>query len=288
MHAFDLHSPTTLVEVHKLLDKHGEDARLLSGGTGLIQLMEMRLSQPEHLVALSRVQDLNFIERGDGVLRIGAMTSHRQVETSPLVRAGLPLLAEVYSRVASVRIRNMATVGGGLAHADPNQDPQSALIVLGAMAILASTEGTREVLIEDLSSGYYETSIGSNETLTEVVVPIPSCKVGHAFIKFLPRTADDYATVSVSVLLSADSKGNCENVRIALGSCGATPLRARQAENILEGKLPTPQRIRDAVETLLDEVDPSDDVRGSAEYKRQMALVMTRRGLEEAWEKVAK
>ena len=163
---------------------------------------------------------------------------------------------------------------GGLAHGDPNQDPQPALIALGASAVLASKTGTREVAVEDLSSGYYETVISPNEVLTEVVVPVLATSAGHAFIKFLPRTADDYATVSVAVLLSLDSNGNCRDVRITLGSCGVTPVRAHQAEAILEGRAPTPQRLRHAAETVAAEVDPSDDVRGSAEYKREMAPVM--------------
>ena len=287
MHDFDLHRPTTLQEAHDLLDRHGEEARVIAGGTGLVQLMKLRLSQPEHLVALHRVPGLAGIERGNGALRIGAMTAHREVESSPLVREHAPLLAEAYRRVGTVRIRNMATVGGGLAHGDPNQDPQPALIALGASAVLTSKTGTREVAVEELSSGYYETVIAPNEVLTEVVVPVPSPKTGHAFIKFLPRTADDYATVSVAVLLSMDSGGNCRDVRIALGSCGVTPVRAHQAEGILEGRAPTPQRLRDAAETVAAEVDPSDDVRGSAEYKREMAPVMTRRALEQAWAQIA-
>ncbi|MCZ6615265.1 MAG: xanthine dehydrogenase family protein subunit M [Chloroflexi bacterium] len=287
MHDFDLHQPTTLQEAQSLLDQHGEEARIIAGGTGLVQLMKLRLSQPEHLVALHRVPGLAGIERNNGALRIGAMTAHREVEISPLVREHVPLLAEAYRRVSTVRIRNMATVGGGLAHGDPNQDPQPALIVLGASAVLASKRGTREVAVEELSTGYYETVIQPDEVLTEVVVPVPSPKTGYAFIKFLPRTADDYATVSVAVLLSVDSSGNCRDVRIALGSCGVTPIRARQAEGILEGRAPTSQRLRDAAETVAAEVDPSDDVRGSAGYKREMAPVMTRRALEQAWAQIA-
>ena len=287
MHDFDLHRPATLQEAQSLLDQHGEEARIIAGGTGLVQLMKLRLSQPEHLVALQQVPGLAGIERSNGALHIGAMTSHREVESSPLVREHAPLLAEAYRRVGTVRIRNMATVGGGLAHGDPNQDPQPALIALGASVVLASKTGTREVAIEELSSGYYETVIAPNEVLTEVVVPVPPSGAGHAFIKFLPRTADDYATVSVAVLLSVDSSGNCRDVRIALGSCGVIPIRAHQAEGILEGRAPTPQRLRDAAETVAAEVDPSDDVRGSAEYKREMAPVMTRRSLEQAWTQIA-
>ena len=287
MHDFQLHRPTTLQQAHALLDEHGEEARIIAGGTGLVQAMRLRLAQPEHLVALQGISGLVGVQRSNGDLRIGAMTTHRELERSPLVQEYAALLPETYRRVASVRIRNMATVGGGLAHADPNQDPQPALIVLGAWVRLASPGGTREVAVEDLSSGYYETVIASNEVLTDILVPPVPARAGFTFIKFTPQTADDYATVSVAVLLTLASNGDCQDVRIALGSCGVTPIRAHRAEGVLQGRAPTPQRLQDIGEAAAAEVDPSDDIRGSAEYKREMAAVFTRRALEQARDRIA-
>lgn len=282
MHDFQLHVPTSLEGAHALLDQYGEDARIIAGGTALVQAMKLRLERPEHLVAIHRIPKLDGIQRSNGELRIGALATHREIETSTLVRKQLPLLSETYRHVATVRIRNVATVGGGLAHADPAQDPEPALIVLGARVHLASPAGTRAVAIEELSTDYLETVIAANEVLTEVLVPIPPPNTGTAFLKFLPRTADDYATVAIAASLTMDADGNCQEVRIAVGSCGATAVRPHKAEAILQGRAPTPQRLRDIGEAVASEVDPFDDARGSADYKREMAAVFTRRALEQA------
>ncbi|PKB68298.1 MAG: hypothetical protein BZY82_01145 [SAR202 cluster bacterium Io17-Chloro-G3] len=282
MNEFQIHQPGTLQETHTLLDRFGEEARVIAGGTGLVQGMKLRLAQPEHLIALQRVTGLAGIQDSDRGIRIGAMTTHREVELSSLVRERIPFLAETYRHVATVRIRNMATVGGGLAHADPNQDPQPALIALEARVSLASPNGMREVSVEELATGYYETVIAPEEVLTEIIIPEVNTSSGTAFLKFTPQTADDYATVSVAVFLSVDPNGNCEDVRIALGSCGVTAIRAHKAEEVLRGRAPTPQRLQDIGEAVAGEVDPSDDIRGSADYKREMAAVFTRRALEQA------
>jgi carbon-monoxide dehydrogenase medium subunit len=244
--------------------------------------MKLRLSRPQHVVTLWRVPGLSAIEQRDGELRIGALVTHRQVETSPVVQEYLPLLAETYRHVATIRIRNAATVGGGLAHADPNQDPQPAYIALGARVRLASPRGEREVLVEKLSSDYYETVIRPTEVLTHVMVPLPRMAGAGAYLKFLPRSADDYATVSVATWLALTQRGTVRQVRIALGSVGSIPVRARTAEAALRGREPTPERLRAAAETVASTVDPLDDLRGSAEYKREMAVVFTRRALEQA------
>ena len=282
MHDFELHVPKTLQETIALLGQYGEDARLLAGGTGLIQLMKLRLSQPAHVIGLFGVPDLDGIEERDGEIRIGALVTHRQLETSPLVQERLPLLVETYRYVATIRIRNAATVGGGLAHADPNQDPEPAFIALGARVVLTSSTGEREVAVEDLATDYYETVIQPGEVLSQVIVPIPPAGGGGAYLKFLPRSADDYATVSAAAWLSLDSSGACDDVRVALGSVGSTAVHASAAEDIVRGQRPTAELLRRAGEAVADAVDPLDDLRGSAEYKREMATVFTRRALEQA------
>jgi carbon-monoxide dehydrogenase medium subunit len=282
MHDFDLHVPTTLHEATALLDQHGEDARLMAGGTGLVQLMKLRLSQPAHVVGLFRVSGLDAIEERNGELRIGALVTHRQLETSPLVQERVPLLVETYRHVATVRIRNAATIGGGLAHADPNQDPEPAFIALGARVVLTSSSGEREVAVEDLATDYYETVIEAGEVLSQVIVPIPPTGSGGAYLKFLPRSADDYATVSVAAWVALGSDGTCSDVHVALGSVGSTAVHANAAEAIVRGQRPTAELLRRAGEAVADVVDPLDDLRGSAEYKREMATVFTRRALEQA------
>jgi carbon-monoxide dehydrogenase medium subunit len=182
-----------------------------------------------------------------------------------------------------VRIRNMATVGGSLAHGDPNQDPPPALIALDARVRLRSAAGEREVPVRALFRDYYETDVRAGEVLTEVLVPAPPPEAGWAWVKFLPRTADDYATVSVACLLTLEpGTTRCRDVRVALGSVGTTPIRAEATEAALRGADLTPARLREAAQLVAEAVDPIADFRGSSEYKREMAVVWTRRALEQA------
>jgi carbon-monoxide dehydrogenase medium subunit len=280
---FDYRAPTTLEEALDLLHQHGEDARPIAGGTALVILMKQRLVQPKLIVSLRRIPTLEQFGADDGLLRLGATVTHRTVETSPLVRERWPLLAETFRHVATVRIRNMATVGGGIVHGDPNQDPPPALLVLEARARLRSLAGEREVPLAEFFRDYYETAIQPGEILTEVLVPAPPPRAGWAWVKFLPRTADDYATVSVACLLTLENgTDRCQEVRLALGSAGTTPIRARAVEAALRGERLTPERLREAAQLAAGEVDPISDFRGSAEYKRDMAVVWTRRALEQA------
>ncbi len=241
--------------------------------------MKQSLLTSDHLVSLERIPDMSGIRSEADGLHIGALTRHRDVETSDLVKRQAPLLAEVYGHVATVRIRNSATVGGGLAHADPAQDPPAALICLNASVRLVSRGGERVVPVEELFSGYYETVIQPNELLTEVIVPPQSITAKTAYFKFLPRSLDDYATVAVGALGSV-SGGLCENLRIALIAAGPTAIRATGVENALLGKPVNSEALRLAAEAVSAQVDPMDDFRGSSSYKRDMAVVFTRRALE--------
>jgi carbon-monoxide dehydrogenase medium subunit len=175
----------------------------------------------------------------------------------------------------------MATVGGGLAHADPNQDPPAALIALNARVGIASKSGRREIPVEELFQGYYETSLEPGEIITGVIVPRPERQPKFAYIKFLPRTADDYPTVAVAVTLDI-ADGKCQEARIALNAAGPTPIRARAAEDVLRGQALTPELLREAAATVPALADPTSDHRGSANYKRRMTEVFTRRALEQA------
>jgi carbon-monoxide dehydrogenase medium subunit len=284
MHDFQFHGPSGLEEAFALLEEHGEDARLMSGGTALVLQMKQRFSQPGHVVGLGRIPGLSNIEEtADGGVRIGALCTQRQVETSPLVAGRLPLVGQAYHHVATPRIRNMATVGGGLAHGDPNQDPPPALIALGASVVLSSANGGQRILpAEELFLDYFETDVRPGEIITGLVIPPAPAGVGAAYLKFLPRTADDYATVSVAAVITPDEAGNCRDVRIVLGSVGLTPIRATAAEDILRGQPLTDENIRAAAATVQAAVDPLDDHRGSAEYKREMAEVFTRRAIAQA------
>lgn len=279
MRDFYFHSPTSLQEAFSLLDQYGEDSRPIAGGTALIVLAKQNLVEANHLVSLSRVPGLEGIRSDLDGLHIGALTHHRDVETSPLVKQVAPLLADVYRHVATVRIRNVATVGGGLAHADPAQDPQPGLIVLDAKVKLTSKSGERVIPVSELSSDYYETTIRPGELLTEVIVPPQPAAARAVYLKFLPRTADDYATVAVAALAEM-SNGTCSRLRVALGAAGPTPVHATAVEQALQGQTVSAQALRSAADAVASQVDPLEDFRGSSEYKRDMAVVFTRRALE--------
>lgn len=280
---FEYRTPKSLKEVHANLKEFGSDAKLVAGGTALIIMMKQRLVRPSCLISLRSVRGLNGIELQNGGLRMGGLATHRQVESSPLVRRRLPMLAETYHHVATLRVRNMATVGGGLAHADPNQDPPPSLIALGATLKATSANGSRVIPMDEFFKDYYETVLNPDELITEVMVPKLPPNSGAAYIKFLPRTADDYATVSAAAVLSLDkSNKTIADVRIALGSVGVTPIRATAAEAVLRGQPLKAEAFAEAGEKAKEAVDPISDFRGSAGYKKDMAAVFVRRALEKA------
>ena len=279
---FEYHAPTSLDQVFDLLDKYGDDSRVMAGGTALVIQMKQRLSQPGHVIGMRRVGSLNAIESTPEGLRIGALCTQRQIENSELVGKEVPLVADTFRKVATPRIRNMATIGGGLVNGDPNQDPPPSLIALGASAVMTSKSGDRVVLLEEFFIDYYETDVQPGEILTSVMVPHAPAGSGSVYLKFLPRTADDYGTVNVAAVVSKEQDGMCKDVRIVLGAAGVTPIRAKDAEDALRGKPLTDENIRAAAALVKDAVDPLEDFRGSAEYKTDMAEVFARRAVEQA------
>jgi carbon-monoxide dehydrogenase medium subunit len=279
---FQYHSPRSLEEAFELLDRHGDDARVMAGGTALVLQMKQRLSQPGHVVGLGRIPGLSEIQWDAVQARIGSMTTHQQIETNPLVKDRLPLLASAFRQASTPRIRSMATLGGGLAHGDPNQDPPPALIALGAQAVVNSSAGERVVPVEDLFVDYFETDLRPGEIMTNIIIPALPAGSAGVYLKFLPRTADDYATVSVAAVVSKGEDDTCRDIRIVLGAVGVTPIRAIEAESVLRGKPLNEKNIHDCGEAVRDAVDPLDDFRGSSSYKRDMAEVFTRRAVQQA------
>jgi carbon-monoxide dehydrogenase medium subunit len=281
MRPFSFHQPATLGEVFSLLDEHGDEAHLIAGGTAMVLLMKQRLVQPEHVVSLRRVPGLSeVVVRPDGGLEIGAMVTHRDAETSPEVARYNASLAEAFGHVATIRIRNIATVGGNVVHADPYQDPPPMLMALGGEAVLASQEGERTIPLDEFFLDYFETAMNEGEVLTSIRLPAQPAGVRSHYVKFLPRTADDYPTVAVATVLRLDGDDRVEDVRIALGGAGPVTIRARDAESALRGQTLTPERMREAAGLAREASDPLDDVRGSADYKKDMVAVWVRRSLE--------
>ena len=278
---FDYQEPTTLKKAFSLIEKHGDDARVIAGGTSLIIMMRQRLLMPKVVISLNSIPKFDKITYNakDG-LRIGAGARHRDIELSPVVKKHYPLLHETFRKVAQPRIRNMGTVGGNLAAGDPLTDPGASLIALDAEVVLTSRAGQRTVKLDEFFIDYYQTALESGDLLTEIRVPPPT-RLGWSHIKFTPRSVEDFATVGVAITLSAN-KGVCEDVRIGLNSVASTIVHAKKAEEVLRGKPITDAILHEMGEVAVTEVDPVDDNRGSAEYKREMVKVLVRRAAEEA------
>jgi carbon-monoxide dehydrogenase medium subunit len=280
--SFDYHAPTSIAETLELLATYGEDAHLMAGGTALVLLMQQGLVQPGHVVGLRDVAELHGIHRlTDGGLEIRALTTHRQAERSADVNAYCPALADTFARVATIRIRNQATVGGNLAHADPAQDPPPMLMALDAQAVVYSRTGQRRIPLDKFFVDYFDTALQPGEVLVAAELPPLPPGTRLTYKKFLPRTQDDYATVSVAASLRVGPDARCDFIRVALGAAATVPLRARKVEDALYGQRLNPDTIREGAALVRDEVDPLDDLRGSAGYKREMARVWTERALLE-------
>ena len=282
---FDYQEPTTLKKALALLDKHGDDARAIAGGTSLLIMMRQRLLLPKFVVSLARIPKFDRIafdaKKG---LRIGAGARHRDVELSPVIKQRYPLLHETFHKVAQPRIRNMGTIGGNLACGDPLTDPGASLIALDGEVVLTSTKGQRTLRLDEFLIDYYQTALEPGELLTEIHVP-PATRPGWAHIKFTPRSVEDFATVGVAVTLRAKD-GSCEDVRLALNSVASTIVRAKQAEEVLRAKPITDATIGEMGEMAATEVDPMDDNRGSADYKRDLVKVLVRRAVQEAMQRI--
>lgn len=276
---FEYHAPSSLHEAFALLEGHGENAHLIAGGTALVPMMRLGLVLPEHVVSLQKIDGLREIGiLPDGGVEIGALVTHREVERSALVQRFFPPLAKAFGHVATIRIRNQGTIAGNLVHADPASDPPPMLLALDAQIVLASTAGSRIVPIAEFFQGLFETAVRSGEIVTAIRIPPPARGTRGTYVKFLPGSKDDFATVAVAVALQLDGV-RCAAARVGLGSVGATPLRARRAEAALEGRPLTKETIGAAAGEAANEIDPFDDARGSASYKRAMTTVWVRRAL---------
>jgi carbon-monoxide dehydrogenase medium subunit len=279
---FDYHRPETLDEALALLAEHGEDAKVLAGGQSLIPMMKLRFAAPGHLIDVNRIPGLDGIEEANGTLRIGAMVRHNRLASSDVVAARYPTIAAAAPQVADPLVRNLGTIGGSLAHADPAGDLGAVMLALGASVLLRSSGGEREVAIDDFIVDTFQTAIEPNEMLTEVRVPTPSPRAGGAYLK-LERKVGDFATVAAAVFLQLDD-GTIGRAGIGLASVGLTNLRATQAEQALAGATPGEDVFAEAGRLAAEASNPAADVRGSAEYKRHVVDVFVRRGLAQAHE----
>jgi aerobic carbon-monoxide dehydrogenase medium subunit len=268
-------------EALQLLTQQGEDAKLLAGGHSLIPAMKLRLASPRTLIDLGTIPGLRGVRIEGDTLVIGALTVHADVASSDLVRKRLPGLAEAASVIGDVQVRNRGTIGGSVAHADPAADLPVILTALNASFVLQSMSGSRAVFADDFFTDFYTTAMTAHEVLTEIRVPLPAAGSGTAYVK-LPHPASGYVVVSVGVLISRQASGSCASARVALGGLGSGPIRARATETGLQGKSLTPEVIAAAAAKAIETGKPVEDSYASAEYKRHIATVYTRRAIEVA------
>lgn len=281
MTTFRYLEPTEVGEAVALLAGADGEAHLLAGGTALVPLLKTGYVQPSLVIGMRRLPGLRRIERSGDALVIGGLATHAEIAASPLVQGGWPLLAAACASVGTVRIRNQATIGGNVVHADPNQDPPPALLVLDASARAQGPDGQRQVHISELFVDVFETSLAPGEVLLDLAVPPVPPGTRTAYRKFLPRSQDDYATVAVAALVLLGSDGRVADARVALGGVGPRPLRVDAVEEALVGCHPTSEVIAAAAALVESAIDPIADVRGSAGYKRAMARVWVERTLGE-------
>jgi carbon-monoxide dehydrogenase medium subunit len=280
--SFEYAAPGSLDDALSLLAEHGDDAKVLAGGQSLIPLMKLRFAAPALIVDINRIPGLDHIDEADGHLRVGALARNSQLAASDLLKSRYPVMAAAAPLISDPVVRNLGTLAGSLAHADPAGDWGSAMLALGAEVVVASTSGTRTVPIDEFLQGTFTTALEPQEIVTEVRVPTPAAHSGGTYLK-MERKVGDFATVAVAVALELDG-GRVQRAGIALTAVAPRNVHATAAEESLAGAEPTGEAFDEAARLAAEAADPVSDVRGSAEYKREAARVFARRGLEAARE----
>jgi aerobic carbon-monoxide dehydrogenase medium subunit len=284
--SFDYHRPASLDEALKLLKKHGDEAKVLSGGMSLLPMLKLRLASVAHLVDINAIPGLDYIKEEKGLLRIGAMTRQATLERSELIRAKLPILADAVPLIADPLVRNRGTLGGNVANGDPGNDEPAIMIALGATFVARGAK-ERSIPAGDFYKGLYATALAPGEILTEIRIPMPPPGSGGAYVK-LKRKTGDFAMAAAAVQLTLAKNGSIERCIVALTNAGATPVEAKEAGKFLSGKTPDAPTLAEAGQIAARASSPSADQRGSVEYKKEMARVMTVRALRKALERAGR
>jgi carbon-monoxide dehydrogenase medium subunit len=280
--SFDYLVANSIPEAVALLEQHGDDAKILAGGQSLIPLLRFRLASPSVLIDINRIADLEYIQETDGTLHIGALTREAALDSSSLIRNRYPILLDTSSMVADPVVRNWATVGGNIAHADPANDHPATMLALNAVVIASGTDGQREIpIVEFFTDTTFETSLRPNEILTEIRIPAPTERSGGAYCK-LERKVGDYAIAGAAAYVTLDEQGNVTYAGIGLTNVGPTPIKARDAEQSLLGKPLDDASIQQAADLAAAAAQPNGDSRGPAEYKRAMVHTLVVRALHKS------
>jgi len=275
--AFEYHAPKNLEEAMRLLDRHGDEAKLLAGGHSLLPMMKLRLAAPRFVIDLGRLKNMNYIREEQGMIVIGAMATHAEIEHSSLLRAKCPLLSETAAAIGDVQVRNRGTIGGSLAHADPAADYPASILALDAIMALQSSSGSRTVSAADFFVDMLTTQLRPGEILTEVRVPVIGKGTGGAYCK-LAQPASGYAVVGVAARTTL-LKGKLAQVTVGVTGAGPKAYRAVGVENALRGKKASEKLLAEAARHAAHGIEVLADLHASADYRREMAVVFTRRAL---------
>ena len=285
--SFEYFRPQSVSEAIALLQEHGDGAKILSGGQSLIPMMKIRLARPDFIIDINRLADLHYINEEGGFLKIGGLTREADLETSSLIRLKYLIILDTAASIADPQVRNMATVGGNLAHGDPANDHPATMLALEAEIVAVGQRGERVIPIKDFFLSVFTTALEHGEILTEIRIPIPPSGSGGAYLK-LERKVGDFATVGVAAQVTLDGAGVCRRAGIGLTNVGATPIKATRAEGFLVGKTMDKQQINQAGQLAAEEAQPSSDLRGPAEYKVSMVRELTKRALVRACERAVR
>jgi carbon-monoxide dehydrogenase medium subunit len=277
---FEYHKASTVKEALDLLGKYKDEAKLLAGGHSLLPAMKLRLAQPKHLIDIGKVSGLNGVKEDGGTLVIGAMTTHYAIESSALLKSKCPLLPEVAGHIGDPMVRNMGTIGGSLAHADPAADWPAAAIALNADLVAEGPKGKRTIKADDFFKGLLTTALADDEILTEIRVPAAAANVKSAYVKF-PHPASRFAVVGVAAVLTMDG-GTVSKASIGITGAGSKAVRAKGVEAAITGKAADAASIQAAAEKGADGVDVQPDLQGSEEYKKHLLKVFSKRAIEAA------
>ncbi|HSF06554.1 MAG TPA: xanthine dehydrogenase family protein subunit M [Methylomirabilota bacterium] len=279
--AFEYHAPTNVKDALGLLGRYKDDAKLLAGGHSLVPMMKLRLAQPKHVIDLRKVPGLTGIKEDGGAIVLGAMTTHWQMESSALLKSKCPILAETASVIGDPAVRNLGTIGGSIAHADPAADQPATLVALGAEMVCEGPKGRRTVKVDDWFQGLMSTALHEDEILVELRVPAWPAGTGTAYMKF-PHPASRFAVVGVGAVVTLDKEGKCTRAGVGVTGAGTRAVRAKGVEAGLTGKKLDAATIEAAAQKAAEGVDVQADLQGSVEYKSHLCRVFAKRAITEA------
>lgn len=278
---FSYHRPATVADAVKLLSTLGDEARPLAGGHSLVPMMKLRLAQPKHVIDLRKVPGLSGIKEDGGAIVLGAMTTHWQMESSALLKSKCPILSETASVIGDPAVRNLGTIGGSIAHADPAADQPATMIALGVEVVCEGPKGRRTVKVDDWFQGLMATALHEDELLVEIRVPTWPAGTGGAYLK-VPHPASRFAVVGVAAMVTLDKAGKCTRASVGITGAGTKAVRAKGVEAGLTGKSLDAASIEAAAAKAADGVDVQADLQGSVEYKSHLCRVFAKRAVTEA------